>query len=111
MTQDVVSDPREEKGKVIALNNKIYRIINSDVFYVESQSVEDMVYYIMFNTEKDFCWCSCRDHSIRGLKCKHLHAVEYAIRKATYIETDKLPSGVKKDNSKQLQYTEDKYDF
>ena len=104
-------DKREEKGKLLAESKTIYRIIGKDVFYVESESTEAMFYYIMFNTEKDFEWCSCRDHSIRGLRCKHIYAVEYAIRKATYIDTEKLPSGVKRDNSVQLQYKKDEYDF
>lgn len=104
-------DKREEKGKVLAESNIIYRIIGKDVFYVESESTDAMFYYIMFNTEKDFEWCSCLDHSVRGKRCKHIFAVEYSIRKGTYKDTDKLPSGVKRDNSKQLQYTEDKYGF
>ena len=112
-SQDVVPeiDKRLEKGKVLAESNTIYRIIGKDVFYVESESTEAMFYYIMFNTEKDFEWCSCRDHSIRGLRCKHIFAVEYSIRKATYIDTDKLPSGVKRDNGQQLQYKSDQYEF
>ena len=104
-------DKRLEKGKVLAETNTIYRIIGKDVFYVESESTDAMFYYIMFNTEKEFEWCSCIDHSVRGKRCKHIFAVEYSIRKATYKDTDKLPSGVKRDNSKQLQYTEDEYGF
>ena len=106
-----VIDLRDTKGKIIAMEKSIYRIINSDTFYVESQTVEGMVYYVMFNMEKEFEWCSCLDHSVRGLRCKHIIAVEYSIRKATYVDTDKLPSGVKRDNSQQLQYTKDEYDF
>ena len=111
--QDVVEkvDKREGKGKLLAESNTIYRIIGKDVFYVESESTEAMFYYIMFNTEKDFEWCSCIDHSVRGKRCKHIFAVEYAIRKATYVDIDKLPSGVKRDNSQQLQYTKDGYEF
>lgn len=114
MTTEVIVDkidPREAKGKLIAESNKIYRITGKDVFYVESDSMDNVFYYIMFNTAKDFEWCSCLDHSVRGKKCKHIWGVEYAIRKGTYQDTDKLPSGVKKDNSVQLQYTKEEYSF
>jgi hypothetical protein len=89
-------DKRLERGKVIALENKIYRIIGSDVFYVESQSVEDMVYYIMFNTEKEFEWCSCKSFEYYNQKCKHLYAIEHAIRKGNVIDTNRLPKNVKR---------------
>lgn len=102
---------REDKGKVLAETNTIYRIIGKDVFYVESESTDAMFYYIMFNTEKEFEWCSCIDHSVRGKRCKHIFAVEYSIRKGTYIDTDKLPSGVKRDTGHQLQYKSDEYGF
>jgi len=104
-------DLREEKGKLIAEENTIYRIVGKDVFYVESDSTDAMFYYIMYNVEKDFEWCSCLDHSVRGKRCKHIYAVEYSIRKGTYIDTESLPSGVKRDNSVKLQYHEDEYSF
>ena len=104
-------DRREGKGIVIASSRIIYRIIGKDVFYVESETIDGMFYYIMFNTEKDFEWCSCIDHSVRGKRCKHIFGVEQSIRKATYIDTEKLPSGVKRDSGKQLQYKRDEYDF
>ncbi|MGZ5548354.1 MAG: hypothetical protein ACXWFZ_10435, partial [Nitrososphaeraceae archaeon] len=57
---------RELKGRVIASTRQVYRIINSDVFYVESETENDLYYYVMFDT--DGCeWCSCPDHSIRRL--------------------------------------------
>jgi predicted nucleic acid-binding Zn finger protein len=114
MTTEIVNEivKREDKGKVIALERRIFRIVGKDVFYVESQSVEGLVYYIMFNTEKEFEWCSCLDHSVRGRKCKHLFAIEYAIRKGTVQDTDSLPIGINKDNrQRELQYENDEYDF
>ena len=104
-------DRRLGKGVVIASSRIIYRIIGKDVFYVESETIDGLYYYIMFNTEKDFCWCSCLDHSVRGKTCKHLYAVEHSIRKRTYKDVNKLPSGVNRDHGKQLQYKSDEYDF
>ena len=116
MTTEVITkkDRRESKGRVIALSRRVYRIINSDAFYVESESKDNVYYYVMFDTVKNFEWCSCADHSNRHMKCKHLHAVEYTIKFNVVVDTDKLPREAKKDNSCNvdiLPYTEDEYDF
>lgn len=92
-------DRRESKGRVIALSRKIYRIINSDVFYVESESKDGMYYYIGFNPDKEIEYCSCNDFSNRGKVCKHIHGIEYAIKFNVVIDTDKLPNEAKKDNT------------
>src|SRR5688500_3486283 len=94
-------DRREGKGRVIALSRRVYRIANSDVFYVESESNDEMYYYVMFDTTKEFEWCSCKDFERSGYKnkCKHLHGVEYAIRWGTVTDTDHLPTEAKKDTS------------
>lgn len=114
-SQEIVEkkDRREGKGRVIALSRRVYRIENTDVFYVESESSDEMYYYVMFNTHKAFEWCSCKDHERNGYrtKCKHLYAVEYAIRWRTVTDTDKLPTGVKKDNSSIKSAWTDNYDF
>lgn len=116
-------DRREGKGRVIALSRRVYRIINSDVYYIESESVDDMYYYVMWNTEKEFEWCSCPDYDKRHLKCKHIYGVEYAIRFGTVTDIDKLPEGAKKDNQvatttkskscnpESLPYKSDQYGF
>ena len=108
-------DRRDGKGRVIALSRRVYRIINSDVFYVESESKDGIFYYIMFDTAKNFEWCSCLDFSNRQKKCKHIHGVEYAIRFNSVVDTDKLPREAKKDNQvcnvKDLPYKQEVYDF
>jgi hypothetical protein len=103
-------DRREGKGRVIALSRKVYRIINSDVFYVESESMDDVYYYVMFNTEKNFEWCSCKDferNNSVNKKCKHIYGTEFAIRFNTVKDTDKLPPSVKRDNQQQVCSFED----
>lgn len=111
-------DRREGKGRVIALSRKVYRIEKSDVFYVESETIDDMYYYVMFNTARNFEWCSCKDFERRNKKCKHLFGVEFAIRNGTVKDTDKLPENAKRDNQvsvvdviKYDSWREDQYDF
>jgi predicted nucleic acid-binding Zn finger protein len=102
---------REGKGRVIALSRRVYRIVNTDVFYVESESNDEMYYYVMFNTDKGFEWCSCPSFENHHRKCKHLFGVEYAIRFATITDTEKLPTTAKKDNSKSKSWRDDDYGF
>src|SRR5687768_4075565 len=84
---------RMGKGRVIAQSRKVYRLVNTDVFYVESESSNDTYYFVKF---KDILeWCSCPDSSMRGMKCKHLHAIEFAIRLGTLKDTDRLPTEAK----------------
>ncbi len=35
------------------------------------------------NVQGDEPICSCPDHETRRVKCKHIHAVEYSIRRET----------------------------
>ena len=75
----------------------------------------------------DSAWCSCRDNSTRGLKCKHQFAIEFAIRMGTLKDTDKLPGDENRDTfsvlllnpepiaagvpTKPSSYREDDYSF
>ena len=38
-----------------------------------------------------FEWCSCLDNSTRHVKYKHIFAIEFAIKKGTLRDIDKLP--------------------
>ena len=87
---------REGKGRVLAISRRIYRILQTeDVFYVESESADNVYYYVKFKPDV-IEWCSCLDNSTRGLKCKHLWSIEFAIRMGTLKDTDKLPADAKK---------------
>ena len=35
--------------------------------------------------------CSCKDNSTRRMKCKHLFAIEFAIKWGTLKDIDKVP--------------------
>lgn len=72
--------------------------MQTDVFYVESESTDNVYYYVKFKPDV-IEWCSCMDSSTRGLKCKHQFAIEHAIRMGTLKDTDKLPTEAKRDNN------------
>jgi hypothetical protein len=89
-------DRRSGKGRVLALSRRVYRIQNSDTFYVESETSDNNYYYVKFKPSI-FEWCSCKDfESNRAKFCKHLFAVEFAIRLNTLKDTEKLPAEAKR---------------
>ena len=91
---------RECKGRRLALTRRIYRLLQTDVFYVESESTDNTYYFVKFKPDV-VEYCSCPDNSMRGgqMKCKHLYAVTYSIRLGTLKDTDRLPKEAKRDNS------------
>ena len=107
---------REGKGHVLAISRRLYQLQNSDIYYVESESWDNIYYYVKF--KRDVVeYCSCLDNSMRGQKCKHLHSIEFAIRLGTIKDTDKLPADAKQNNTNVTKigegksYTEDDYSF
>src|SRR5829696_3905225 len=86
-------DRREGKGRVLAISCRIYRLQNaSDIYYyVESESSDNIYYFVKFKPDvlEEWC-CSCKDNSTRGLKCKHLFAIEFAIKWGTIKDIEKL---------------------
>ena len=87
---------REAKGRALALTRNVYRLLNTDVFYVESESSNNVYYFVKFKPDV-IEWCTCPDNSLRGsqMKCKHLHAVTFAIRLGTLRDIDRLPTEAK----------------
>ena len=90
-------DRREGKGRVVAISRRVYRLQNTDIFYVESEGSDNIYYFVKFKPDV-FEWCSCLDNSTRrrGLKCKHLFAIEFAIRMGTIKDIDRLPADAKR---------------
>ena len=102
---------REGHGQNIALTKRVYRLQNSDTFYVESESTNDLYYFVKYNPSV-FEYCSCPDNSIRGMYCKHLHAVVFSIKKGTLKDIDKLPEGAKRyPQIITKSYRDEAYDF
>ena len=110
--QEPKKNRREGRGRVLALSRQIYRLLNKNTFYVESESSDNRYYFVRYNPSV-FEWCSCKDfESNRAERCKHIFAIEYAIRFATVKEVDKLPEEVTtKPRQQQLSYERDQYDF
>lgn len=74
---------RQLKGREIAERTKIER--HGSQWFVPSQSGGGK--YIV-DVESQPPFCNCPDYELRGMKCKHIYAVEYTIRyeKETRIE-------------------------
>ena len=104
-------DQRPVKGVMIALTKIIYRIKDSDSYYVPSETQNGIHYFVKFDTESNYDWCSCPDSSTRGMKCKHILAVGFALMMEKVVVVDRLPGGVKKDNSITKSAWTDEYEF
>ena len=117
----VEENKREGKGKSLAISHNVFYLLDSnDVYYVQSEHSENIYYYVKYNPDV-LEWCSCQDSSIRSLKRKHQFAIEYAIRKGTLKDIEKLPKEVTRFTNQQIQeleevvsynsYRDDQYDF
>jgi SWIM zinc finger len=96
--KEITKDRRESKSRVLAISRRMYRLLNSDVYYVESESSDNIYYFVKFKPDV-FEWCSCKDFELnRAIKCKHLYAIEFAIRMGTLKDIDKLPADAKRYN-------------
>jgi len=75
---------RKEQGKVIAQMNGSIQRISERSYIINSQSGNGS--YNISATELGWN-CSCPDHIYRGIKCKHIHAVEisFALRKQVEV--------------------------
>jgi predicted nucleic acid-binding Zn finger protein len=112
-----LDNKREGHGLNIALTLNVYRLLTSDVYYVQSERSNDIYYYVKYNPSV-FEWCSCPDNSTRRIKCKHQFAIEYAIIKGTLKDIDKLPAEAKRypatttvEAIAAKSYQDDDYDF
>jgi hypothetical protein len=106
----------------VALSRRISRLQNTGTFYVESETSDDQYYFVKYNPSA-FEWrCLCKDNSTRGLKCKHIFAIEFAIQWGTLKDIDKtlLPPLVEANKrypttnvtpTPTKLYLEDDYDF
>ena len=72
----MMNDLREEKGKSIANQPNQIKRVDETSYRVKSQS--SLGEYEVLNSE--FGWlCSCPDSMFRGVKCKHVYAVEFSL--------------------------------
>ncbi|MDN5847126.1 MAG: hypothetical protein L0H53_12735 [Candidatus Nitrosocosmicus sp.] len=79
-----LTNHREESGKL--LQNNVKRIDDNN--YKVKSSNRGEVYSILATT---IGWiCSCPDHMFRGVKCKHIHAVEFSLELRKTVEVRKI---------------------
>src|ERR1700721_594769 len=71
-------DAREERGLVIAATQKLTQ--KGRAWVVPSQSGKGKY---PVSPDPDCPYCSCPDHADTGNKCKHLHAVEFTMKRDT----------------------------
>jgi predicted nucleic acid-binding Zn finger protein len=91
-TNEKKKDRREGKGRLLAISRNVFYLSDSkDVYYVQSQHSSEIYYYVKYNADV-FEWCSCLDNSIRHLKCKHIFAIEFAIKWGTIKNIDEIPN-------------------
>ena len=77
-------DAREQRGLEIAAKAKLQRQGNR--WFVPSQSgktgISQGSSYYTVKPDISNPECNCPDHEMRGLKCKHIYAVEYTIKRS-----------------------------
>jgi len=107
-----LENKREGKGMDLATSRDIYRLLNSDVYYVQSERSDDIYYYVKYNPSV-FEYCSCPDNSIRGQTCKHIFGIIHTIKKGTLQDIEKLPLGTQRYSQKitAKDWRNDEYDF
>ena len=120
VSKEISENKREGHGRNIALTRNVFRLQNTDTYYAQSESAENIYYYVRYNFGV-LEWCSCPDNSIRGIKCKHQFAIEFAIMRGTLKDIEKLPKEAKKypvsgeevvqQQSKSKSWKEDEYSF
>jgi transposase-like protein len=75
---------REESGRLLQGNVKRLNHLNYQVQPATSKAV----YKIILNP---IGWvCSCPDHTFRGVKCKHIYAVEFSLELRKEVEVRKI---------------------
>jgi putative transposase len=78
----IATTTREQRGETIAkLDGQIKRI-DANTYEVLSQSGHGK--YEVLNTSVGWM-CQCPDHIYRGVKCKHIHAVEFSVSLRTEV--------------------------
>lgn len=78
----MTTNPREEKGKQIAIKHDLVRIADNH-YKVHSQTTNKEYKVVMINDK----WvCNCPDHIFRHVCCKHIHAVEFSIKLREEVE-------------------------
>ncbi len=96
-------DAREERGRTIAEHSGL--IQKGKVWLVPSQSGNGKRYTVVPDADKPHC--SCPDHETRGVKCKHIHAVEITMTKTEQNEDGSTTITTVSVKAKRTSYPQD----
>jgi transposase-like protein len=79
-----LTSTRQERGQAILKKESQIERIDASTYKVLSQSGNGE--YVVSRSEDEWC-CECPDHCFRGVKCKHIFAVEFSleIRKEVHV--------------------------
>jgi len=85
----MTTDMREQRGlKIAQIGNQVKRI-DDHAYKVQSQSSNGN--YEVLNTPLGWK-CSCPDHVYRGVKCKHIYAIEFSLAFKKEVEATRIES-------------------
>jgi putative transposase len=77
---------REQKGQEIANIEGSIIFTAQNTYRVKSQTSKT-VYHV---TNTELGWCTCPDHEFRGVRCKHIFAVEIRFALHREVEVRKI---------------------
>jgi len=83
--ETLIENPREIRGLAIVKKDRQVKEIDDFSYAVLSQSGNGV--YLVSKVEDDWV-CECPDHKFRGLKCKHIWAVEFSLKLREEVEKD-----------------------
>jgi transposase len=70
-------DARKQRGMELAATKKIRK--DNGVWFVPSQSSDGTVYHVHISSRRFSC--DCPDHETRHIKCKHIYAATFVMRR------------------------------
>lgn len=108
-----VEDLLEKKVRALISSRRLYRLENSNIFYIES-SKDNTFYYCRYTFGSKGNFCSCKDFEYRGTirDCYHLtNMIPIGIMKGKIIDVSTLPKELKQENMVSKSYLDDEYDF
>src|SRR5580704_1868350 len=68
---------REQRGLELAATRKIHQ--KDGVWFVPSQTSDVTKYQVIIRTK--VATCTCPDHETRGVKCKHIYAATFVMKR------------------------------